>query len=202
MQETLATVQVLDCATEPAYDAVRANNSAMASVRTALHVPMLKESEFLGAIMIYRRDVLAFTDKEVGLVESFAKQAAIAIENARLMSETQEALDQQTATAEVLGVINSSPGDLTPVFDAILEKAHHLCGASHGLMALYENDVMRIVATYGVTNEFDEAARRRPLKITSGSASTRGWSAARMRCRSPIWRRMRATATPLTSPAS
>ncbi|HEY1799158.1 MAG TPA: GAF domain-containing protein [Stellaceae bacterium] len=169
MQETLETVAVLDCAAEPAYDAVRANIPAMALVRTALHVPMLKESEFLGAIMIYRREVLAFTDKEVALVESFAKQAAIAIENARLMSETQEALDQQTATAEVLQVINSSPGDLTPVFDAMLEKALRLCDASLGTLWTYDGERMHPAAIRGASPEYDAYLSREPLRPGAGA---------------------------------
>jgi GAF domain-containing protein len=138
-------------------------SAELGGYRTLLGVPIVKENELVGAINIFRQEVRPFTDKQIELVNHFAKQAVIAIENARLLNELRESLEQQTATSEVLGVISSSPGKLQPVFEAMLENATRVCASKLGTMYLREGDAFRTVAMHGAPPAYVEARMREPV---------------------------------------
>jgi two-component system NtrC family sensor kinase len=161
---TKEVFQFADLAAAPTYgDNLRQATVDLAGARTLIGVPMLKDNEVIGAITIYRQEVRPFTDKQTELVKNFASQAVIAIENTRLLNELRESLQQQTATAEVLRVISSSPGKLDPVFKEMLEKATQICGASFGTLLLFEGNVFRRVAAYNAPHEYVQFADREPF---------------------------------------
>src|SRR5262249_51636466 len=137
----------------------------LGGVRTALGVPLLKDNELIGVFGVFRQEVRSFTDKQVELVQSFAAQAVIAIENTRLLNELRQSLEQQTATADVLRVISSSPGDLKPVFNAMLVNAVRLCEAEFGHLFLYDGNAFHATAVHSASQAFAEA-RRRPVTLS------------------------------------
>src|SRR5262245_3403800 len=168
-------VHVADLRTEQAYLDRDPRIVAMvedAGARTLLDVPMLKDGDSIGAILVYRKEVRAFTDKQIELVQNFAAQAVIAIENTRLLNELRqrtddlsEALEQQTATSEVLKVISGSPSELKPVFDAILENATRICEAKFGTLWLREGDAFRVVALHNAPPAYEERRRNRLIPL-------------------------------------
>src|SRR5215813_6032077 len=157
--DTRKVAHVADIAAENPDEPI----AKIAGARTLLIVPMLKENDLIGAIAIYRQEVRPFNDKQIDLVKNFAAQVVIAIENTRLLNELRESLLQQTATSEVLGVISSSPGELEPVFRAMLENATRICEAKCGNLFLREQDSFRAVARHGAPAAYAEFRQREPV---------------------------------------
>jgi GAF domain-containing protein len=172
------TVHIPDVLADPEYDSPVLRIGAN---RTVLGVPLLREGVPIGVLVVTRSTVRPFTDKQIELVETFADQAVIAIENVRLFDEVQartrelsEALEQQTATSEVLSVISSSPGELEPIFQAMLANATRLCGAEFGVLEVDDGDGSRIAAVYNVPPAL-AATQHMPFRIhpKSGHAEMR-----------------------------
>src|SRR5262245_60135790 len=153
---TRDVIHVADDATAP----TPSSPARLGGARSTIAVPMLKDDELIGAIVIYLQEVRPFTEKQIELVTSFANQAVIAIENTRLLNALRESLLQQTATSEVLGIISSSPGELEPVFRAMLENATRICEAKCGNLFLREQDSFRAVARHGAPAAYAEFRQR------------------------------------------
>jgi len=160
--KTKQVVHVADVAVEQPDSAI----ATLAGARTLVNVPMLKDNKLVGIIAIYRQEVRPFTDKQIELLQNFAAQAVIAIENARLLNELRESLEQQTATADVLRVISSSPGDLEPVFQAMLANATRICDARFASMFLRDGDAFRsVAATQDAPRAYVEARTKSELPL-------------------------------------
>jgi GAF domain-containing protein len=173
--KTCRTVHLSDLAATQAYleryprvvEAVE-----LGGVRTVVGVPLVKDNALVGIIAIFRQEVRPFAEKQIELVQNFAAQAVIAIENARLLNELRqrttdltESLEQQTATSEVLQVISSSPGDLEPVFTTMLEKAARICDATFGNIYRWDGDTLHLVGTHNTPPAFAEVRRRSPIRL-------------------------------------
>jgi transcriptional regulator with GAF, ATPase, and Fis domain len=172
MSAAKAVLHVVDVAADQGYIEQRVPEIVAAvelgGVRTLLAVPMLKENELIGAFTVLRQEIRPFTDKQIELVQNFAAQAVIAIENTRLLNELRrrtddlsEALEQQTATSEVLKIISSSPGELEPVFSAMLANATRICEAKFGVLYRYENGAFHPTALLGVPQAYAESIWQR-----------------------------------------
>src|SRR4029079_10289347 len=172
------TIHIHDVQADPEYSFGAKDVEAF---RTVLTVPMLKGDELLGVILTYRLDVKPFTDTQVALVETFADQAVIAIENVRLFDEVQArtrelttSLEQQTATSEVLKVISSSLNDIKPVFETIGQRAEKLCDAEVSVISMLDGNLIRLVSINGVTEEGVEAVRRvYPMRLDDETVTAR-----------------------------
>ena len=173
---TKQTVQIADLAATQLY-VERSPRTVEAvelgGIRTAVAVPMLKDNELTGIIVIYRQEVRPFTNKQVALLTSFASQAVIAIENTRLLNELRKSLQQQTATSNVLEVISRSAFDLQPVFETVCESAVRLCEAERAFIFRFDGELLRMVAAYNVSDEMKAFVESNPIRPGRHSGSAR-----------------------------
>jgi signal transduction histidine kinase len=168
-------IHVPDVLADPRFVPAEVPSYRHEAARSIISVPMLREGNLVGVINAWRKEPRPFTDSQIELLKTFASQAVIAIENARLFNETREALEQQTATAEILRSISRSPTDLQPVFDAIVRSAVRLCGAAFGGLHQLDGDRITLDAEYGLPADEVAILRRDvfPVPLTRASATGR-----------------------------
>ena len=168
---TKEALQAADIAAVPTHgDKTRQALINLAGARTLINVPMLKDNEVIGVIGVYRQEVRPFTDKQIELVKSFAAQAVIAIENARLLNELRQSLEQQTATSEVLRVISRSATDLRPVFETIAHNSVHLCGATYGAVFRFDGEMISFAAHHNLEQTAIDAVHQMfPMRPNTSS---------------------------------
>src|SRR5262249_17684369 len=176
VMQTGAAVHIPDVQVDPGWRAGSAGPhfSTVEGFRTFLAVPLMREGQCLGAVNVWRREVSPFSEQHIALLKTFADQAVIAIENVRLFNETKEALDRQTATSEILGVISSSPTDVQPTFEAIARAASILCEADFGSLFPFDGGLIHLGAHSGRTpEETDAALRAFPQRPSRSSVTSR-----------------------------
>ena len=181
--ETNVTVSILEKRIVHTRDGLAREEIAKSArdlgFQSAIAVPLVKDALAIGAIVLGNHSTGGFTDNQIALLQAFAEQAVIAITSAETYRALHEALEQQTATAEVLQVINASPGDLTPVFDAMLEKAMRLCGAAYGVLRSFDGERMHMLASRGVPPAYAEFLARDTGIVAAGTALMRALQTCR-----------------------